>query len=109
MVYVQAFFIFLAMTSATWLIGLATFNALMREPDLFKHRSCRSTSCLMIFMVTLYCFVPFPWGYFAALLFYGLAAKDLLRAALLQGAGPLPHPGSALYGVSTRRPGRTAL
>ena len=70
--------IFLAITTATWLVGVAIYQSLLGGPDLRHSPGFVGATCFSILLVTLISFAPFPWGCYFSLAVWALAARGLL-------------------------------
>jgi len=88
MVYVGALLIFLAITAAIWVIGLALYRAFLGEPSLRTKPHFWLICTIAVSIATLICFTPFPDNYFLTLVVWLVAVKGgfslpWLKAAVL--------------------------
>jgi hypothetical protein len=82
MTYLLALLIFLAITTATWFVGVAVYQSLLGGPDLRHDANFAGAACASILLVTLATPVPFPAGYLLSLVVWWLAARNFLALPL---------------------------
>ena len=82
MTYLLAILIFLAITPATWFVGVAVYQSLLSGPDLRHDPNFAGATCASLLLVTLATPVPFPAGYLLSLVVWWLAAKHFLALPL---------------------------
>lgn len=86
MPYVLALLIFAALSAATWYVSMACYKSTYHGSD----PNNSTVAACAIGAVTLTCFVPFPFGYFAGLVVWAVAVYGFLtlptaRATVLLG------------------------
>ena len=84
MTYLLAILIFLAITTANWLIGVAIYQSLLTGPGLRHDANFAGAGCASVLLVTLIFFAPFPWGYYFSLAVWALAARGMLELPWLR-------------------------
>lgn len=90
MAYVIALLIFVALSAASWYVSVALYKSTFDAPDPAAAPDHADTPGVAVGAATLTCFVPFPFGYLAGLVVWGVAAFGGLglsagRAAVLFG------------------------
>jgi hypothetical protein len=65
-----------------WFMAIAMYHMLTGAPDLRQTPSFGVISAGTILLVTHFSFIPFPAGYLLALVFWWLAAKNVLELPL---------------------------
>ena len=90
MVYLIALLIFIALSTACWAASVAQYKSTLDAPDPAAAPDHESTPAVAVGAATLTCFIPFPAGYVAGLVVWGVAAFCGLglsagRAAVLFG------------------------
>jgi hypothetical protein len=89
-VYVFALLIFIALSAACWYVSVALYKSTLDAPDPAAAPDNEDTPAIAVGAATLTCLIPFPLGYLAGLVVWGVAAFRGLglsagRAAVLFG------------------------
>jgi hypothetical protein len=79
MAYLGALLIFLLATVVTWFMAVALYHFLAGGSDLRQNPIFVAASAVTIVLVTLASFMPFPAGYLVSLVFWWLAANNILE------------------------------
>ena len=74
MVYVIALLIFAALSAACWYVSVALYKSTLDAPDPAATPGHEDTPGIAVGAATLTCFLPFPFGYTAGLVAWGVAA-----------------------------------
>lgn len=90
MAYLLALLIFVALSAACWAVSVALYRSTLDAPNPAAAPDHASTPGVAVGAATLTCFIPFPFGYLAGLVVWGVAAFAGLglsagRAAVLFG------------------------
>lgn len=85
MSYLAALFIFAAVATGTWFVGVAVYQTLFPTPDLRSAPGFVGAGWVSILLVTLASLVPFPIGYLLSLGVWAFAAWGILGLPCTRG------------------------